>query len=300
MSFDLVDLRLFVNVADTLGLARGAARSHLSVPAASVRIKHLEEGLGVRLLERGRQGVTLTPAGQAMAHHARQVLQQLEHLRGDLRDHAHGVKGHVRVFASTTAITEYLPAVLRRYLAAHPTVSVDLRERPSTDIAREVAQGKADIGIVSGQVHTQGLEVLPYRSDRLVVAVAPGHAFARRRQIDFADTLAHDQVGLHEASAIHVFLLERARELNGSLRLRIQVGNFDAAGRMIEAGVGIGIIPQSAGLRLRRHLRIRIVSLRDAWAWRPQQICVRSVQALPPFARDLLGMLRADVATHPG
>src|SRR5690606_25782556 len=136
LHFDLVDMRLFVHVADCNSLTRGAERSHLSLPAASVRIKSLEEAIGTRLLYRGPQGVTLTPPGQAYAHHARTVLHQIETLRGDLQEYTQGVKGHLRVFATTTAMAEFLPAVLRDYLATHPDVNIDLRERTSGDVVR--------------------------------------------------------------------------------------------------------------------------------------------------------------------
>lgn len=294
MHLDLTDLRLFVAIAEANSMTGGAGRCHLSVPAASVRIKNLEEGIGTPLLYRSSQGVTLTPPGQAFLHHARQVLNQLEHLRGDLQEYAQGVKGHLRVFASTTAITEFLPEVLRRYLAAHPDVSIDLRERLSTDIVRALSEGQTDIGIVSGNVRTEGLEVLPYREDRLVLAVPATHVLARRKNVPFADTLDFEQVGLHEASAIHSFLHQIAHEQHRTLKLRIQVGNFEAACRMVEAGVGVGVLPASAAARYRQQMDIRLVELEDAWAVRRLHICMRSLELLPSFARELVEVLRAD------
>ena len=297
MHFDLVDLRLFVNIADCDSLTRGSERSALSLPAASVRIKNLEESMGGKLLYRNRHGVTLTQPGQAFAHHARLVLGQLEHLRGDLQEYLQGVKGHLRVFANTTAITEFLPAVLRTFLLTHPDVNVDLRERLSGDIVRAVSEGKTDIGIVSGNVRTEGLEVVPYRSDKLVLVVPLGHELDGQRSVLFADTLNCDHIGLHEASAIHSFLNRIASEMNRSIKLRIQVGNFDAACRMVEAKVGIAILPASAAQRYRQTMDIHIVELKDEWALRQLHICMRSFDLLPAFARDLIGLLREDTAT---
>jgi DNA-binding transcriptional LysR family regulator len=299
LHFDLVDLRLFVNVADSDSLTRGAERSHLSLPAASVRIKNLEEGIGTKLLYRSSQGVTLTPPGQALAHHARQVLHQLEHLRGDLQEYAQGVKGHLRVFASTTAITEFLPDVLRRYLAAHPDVNIDLREKLSNDIVRAVIEGQTDIGIVSGDVRTEGLEVLPYRDDRLVLAVPAVHELAAIDAVPFERTLAYDHVGMQEASAIHAFLHTQAEQLKRTLKLRIQVGNFEALCRMVEAGIGVGMLPESAARRHRQTMDIRIVALADDWALRRLHVCMRSLDQLPAFARELVDLLRADATATP-
>jgi DNA-binding transcriptional LysR family regulator len=180
MHFDLVDLKLFIHIAEASSLTRGAERAHLSLPAASTRIKNLEEQVKVKLLSRTSQGVTLTAPGETLLLHARRVFQQLEKLTGDLQEYAEGVKGHVRVFANTTAMSEFLPAVLRTYLVNHPDVYVDMHERLSPDIVKAVQEGTIDIGIVAGNVRTEGLEVMPYRRDRLVLATALSHPLAQQ------------------------------------------------------------------------------------------------------------------------
>lgn len=294
MHFDLVDLRLMVRVAEANSLTKGAEASHISLPAASTRIKHLEESIGTKLFYRTSQGVTLTPPGQAFVHHARMVLGQLEHLRGDLQEYARGIKGHLRVYANTTALSEFLPPVLRTYLSSHPDVNIDLRERLSNDIIRAVTEGQTDIGIVAGSVRTENLETVPYRCDRLVLVVAGGHPLARAESIDFVDTLDFDHVGLHESSAIHAFLRQACDRLNRTLKLRIQVSGFEGACRMIEASVGIGILPESAARRHAQNMDLQIVPLSDAWSLRAMQICVRSFEALPQFARELVDLLVED------
>ncbi len=294
MHFDLFDLRLMANIAEADSMTKGAELSFISLPAASTRIKNLEEGIGAKLLNRTSQGVTLTPPGQAFVHHARMVLGQIEHLRGDLQEYASGIKGHVRVFANTTALGEYLPPVLRKYLLQHPDVNIDLRERLSNDIIRAVTEGQTDIGIVAGLVRTEGLQTIPYRHDRLVLVVPHGHALSKLTEVAFVDTLAYDHVGLQESSAIHAFLRQMCDQLHRPIKQRIQVGNFEAACRMIEAGVGIGILPESAAGRHAHTAAIAIVPLSDQWAFREMLICVRSLSALPGFARELVDLLVED------
>lgn len=294
MQFDLIDLQLFVNIAQANSLTRGAERSHISPPAASMRIKKLEDDIGTPLLYRSSQGMTLTPPGQAFLLHARTVLQQLEHLRSDLQEYAQGVKGHVRIFANTTAITEFVPAVLCRYLATHPDVNVDLRERLSPDIVRAVSDGTTDIGIVAGNVHTGGLEVLPYHTDRLVLAVGRDHPLSGQDTVDFTDIVDEHYIGLHENSAIQAFLDQAAGKLGKSLKMRIQVGNFEAVCRMIEANTGIGLLPESAARRYARAMDICTIRVSDDWALRQLQICIRSMRFLPSFAQELVDLLVED------
>ncbi len=294
MPFDLVDLRLMVRIAEADSLTKGAEAAHMSAPAASTRIKNIEESLGVKLLHRSSQGVTLTPPGQAFVHHARLVLGQLEHLRTDLQEYARGIRGHLRVHANTTALGEFLPPVLRAYLLDHPDVNVDLQERLSHDIVRAVSEGQTDIGIVAGLVRTENLQVLPYRRDRLVLVLPRGHKLAGASAVSFADTLDFDHIGLAESSAIRAFLQQICEGLGRPMQQRIQVSNFEAACRMVEAAVGVAILPGSAAHRHAQTMAISIVPLADPWAERAMQIVVRSLDTLPAYARELVDLLVED------
>ncbi|MFC7517842.1 LysR family transcriptional regulator [Herbaspirillum sp. GCM10030257] len=297
LHFDLIDMRLFVNIAETNSLTRGAERSHMSLPSASTRIKNFEDHLGTKLLHRANQGVTLTPPGQAFLHHSRLILQQIEHLRRDLQEYVEGLRGHVRIWANTTAMSEHLPQVLSAFLAKNPDVSIDLRERLSHDIVLAVSEGKADIGIVAGNVRTEGLEVIPYHKDHLVLAVPAGHPLADRTNVFMEDTIEFDHVGLSEASAIHTFLNQAVSAVHRTLKIRIQVGSFEAICRMAEAGVGIGVLPGSVAKRCSKTSNFVTVPLADPWAERQLQICVRSFSLLPAFGRDLIQMLVTDTGS---
>jgi len=294
LQYDLVDLRLFVNVAEARSLTRGAERTFLSVGAASLRIKNLEAALQARLLNRHSQGMHLTPAGEALLSHALSIFREIERLHGDLQNYSHGLKGQVRIFANTTAITEILPNALSRFLASRPDIDIDLEERLSPDIARAVAEGNVDIGILAGNVKTDGLEVIPYQKDRLVIAVPAGHPLENAGVIDFGDALPFNFISLHRDSAIHSFVEQVVASLGTSISVRIRVSSFEALCRMVEANVGIGMLPRSVGRRLAGSHAIALVELSDAWAARELKICVQDMRQLPSFASDLIEYLVAD------
>ena len=300
MHFDLADLRLFIHIAESPSLTQGARRAHLSPAAASTRIKTLEAQLGSRLLYRDSRGVELTPAGQRLLHHARLVLRQVDYLKSEFTDYGADAAGHIRIFANTTAVTEFLPEVLAGFLAERPGVTVDLQERVTRDIVRAVLDGSTDIGIVSGPVTAKGLQVLHFSTDRLVLAVPAGHPLAERGCIKFADTLAFQHIGLHEGSSLLTFLRERIDLDGGELSLRIKVSGFEAVCRMVEAGVGVGIIPESAARRHTRTMGLAIVELDEPWAVRERSMLVRELEALPGCARGLIDALRGRLGAGPG
>lgn len=289
--FDLVDLRLFVKVAEANSLTRGAERSSLSLAAVSLRIKHLEEALGTKLLYRETRGVSTTEAGRVFLDHARQVLEQIERLQSGMQPFSSGVRGHVRLFANTTAISELLPSVLAKFFDIHSAISVDLQERLSIEIVRAVHEGIADIGVISAYVWAEGLETLPYRKDRLVLAVPFGHPLAQVEHMQFTDALEYEFIGLDAHSATHSFLQHEVSQSGRRMQQRIQVGNFDAMCRMVEANVGIGVLPEMAARRHAKLTKIKIVQLLDDWAARELRICVRRLDDLPIFARELIDFI---------
>ena len=235
----------------------------------------------------------LTPPGEAFLHHARGVLRQTEQLRRDLQEYTGGLRGHVRVFANTTAVTDFLPEILPGFLSANPNVNVDLQEKPNPEIARGVLDGRADIGIVAGQVDSLGLQSHHFSTDRLVLVTPRSHRFASRRRIAFADTLDDDAVGMHQGSTLQTFLAQVTDKLGKPLKLRVQLSSFDAMCRMIGAGVGVGIVPESAARRNQHSMNLALIELMDDWSVRERYVLVREREALPAYAQSLVDAICA-------
>ncbi|HZH53922.1 MAG TPA: LysR family transcriptional regulator [Microvirga sp.] len=292
MQFDLTDLSLFRHVVEAGSITHGAERAHLALAAASTRIRNMEKSLGAPLLLRNRLGVVPTPAGRTLLQHARTLLAQAEKLREDLGTYTGGLAGQIRILSNTNALTEFLPEALSAFLAEHPQVSIDLEERLSDEIVGMVAEGVGDLGIVAGTVDTGRLETYPFRSDRFVLVTPKSHSLAARNSVAFAEVLDHDFVGLDRASALQRFLAGKAARIGRPLRLRVQLRSFDAVCRMVEAGVGVGIVPETTAQRAARTMEIGMVALEDQWAPRDLTLCIRSFKDLPPSARQLVEHLR--------
>lgn len=287
--YDLTDLRLFMAIADAGNLTQGAERAHLAPSSASHRIRQLEEALGVALFVRGPRGVSLTRAGEVLLRHARRVFAGIEQMHADLAPLAAGVRGHIRLWANTHATHTFLPDDLAQFLHARPQVSVTLEEHTSPDIVLAVAEGEVEIGVVAEGAGGARVEMFPYRRDRLVLITAPGHRLAGMARIRFADALTEPFVLLHAGSAIHTFTMNAAAALGHHLDVRIQVRSFGAVGRMVAAGVGVGMVPRSA---ISAADGLAVVELDEPWAQRDLQVCVRERAALSGFAAALVDALR--------
>ena len=305
MYYDLPDLRLVAAIAESGSLTRAAARIHLAPSSASHRLTQFEATLGTPLFIRHARGLKPTVAGESLLRHARQVFAQLEQMHADLAPYAKGLHSQVTVFANTNAINCFLPEDLGDFLREHPRIRVSLEEHPSPAIIQSVASGQVEIGVVAAEGKLSGLETQAYRRDRLVVIVPAEHPLADRKALDFSEVLDQPFVCLHAGSAIHTFMMNTAAQLGGNLDVarlaftsnrggnldvRIQVRSFNAVCRMVAAGVGIGMVPNSSIVAVDS---LKTLKINDPWAPRDLQLCVRSRAALSSAAVALFDHLAA-------
>jgi DNA-binding transcriptional LysR family regulator len=289
---DFVTLRLFCAVARNGSITKGAEACHLALSAASRRLADFEDATGTRLLERGAQGVTLTPAGHVALQHAIRLFQGFEQLSGELGDYSRGVKGHIRLWANMSALTEFLPSALATFLGANPAIRIEVEEQLSGDIVRALVDGIADIGVFAAGTPAHGLDPQPFQTDQLVVLCPRGHPLARLRAVRFERCLAHEFVGLNRGSSLLELVSRAAQDVGGTLRLRVQVRSFDAMCHMIAAGLGIGVVPLAACRSQIRDLGLRVLRLDEPWATRVLSVAAKPSGPLSAAAAHLFEHLR--------
>jgi DNA-binding transcriptional LysR family regulator len=297
MRFDLIDLRLFAEIVEAGSISGGAEASHMALASASARVGGMEAALGVPLLERGRRGVVPTAAGRTLLHHARTVTAQVERMRGELRAYASGLKSEIKMLSNTAALVELLPAALRVFLAAHSDVDIDIEERTSADIVLAVAEGRAEFGVVAGSADLGRLETRALAVDRLTVIVAKKHPLARYEEIGFGDLLDQPFVGL-SAGALHEHLAQNAARLGRRINYRVRLQSFGAVARLVEAGIGVGVMPLAAVERFRTP-DLAAIRLTDDWANRRLLVCAKDFTALSAHAQLFVEELeRQALASH--
>ena len=283
MRFDLVDLRLFVAAADSGSITGGAEAVHLALASASARIAGMEAALGVPLFRRGRRGIAPTAAGQALYAHAKAIGAQVDAMHGDLRAFSGGLRGDLRFLSNTAALVDLLPRTLRAFLLAHPGVDVQVDERVSADIVAAVREGRAPFGVVASTADMAGLDARPLAADRLAGLAAAGHPLAPRGAARFAEMLDHPFVGLG-AGALHDHLAREAARLGRRVGYRVRLNGFDAVARLVEAGVGVAVLPLAT---VERHRAPGLAEIRllDGWADRHLVVVARDLDRLAPQAR---------------
>ena len=297
---DLTSLQLFVAVCELGSIARAAQREFIAASAVSKRLSELEAAVETPLLQRHSRGVRLTPAGESLLHHARTVLFGLERMQGELAEYTEGVRGHVRVHANISAIVQFLPEDLGAFARQHSQIKIDLQEHLSPDVLQAVQEGTTDLGICNlGPQGSGSLQSRPYRSDRLVLVMPAGHALSARDAIKFEEALDWDIVGLHAGSSISLAMRVAAAQAGRTLRQRIQVTGLDAMCRMIDNGLGVGLLPDRAFALMQGLGRLAAVRLDEPWAERELRLVARDFDALPVTARLLVEHLAPKISPSP-
>lgn len=307
MHFSISDLGLFVRIAELGNLTKGAEKSSLSPAAASARLKSLESQFNCSLFLREHRGVKLTPAGETLLRHAQTILGQVDQLRNEFALQAANAPtpaqhelGSIRIFANTTAVTELLPELLADYLAERPGVTVDLKEKYTDAVVSGVENGEADIGIVAGPVEAGGLQSWCFARDRLVLAIPKNHPIANHHcVVSFEESLQFGHVCMDEGHTLNTFIRSKADKLKVDIPVRMHTRTYETMCRMIAAGVGIGVVPESTVMRYKNGLELDILALSDPWTIRERKVLVRSLEALPSYSRAFVTMLLRYEAKKP-
>jgi DNA-binding transcriptional LysR family regulator len=293
---DLTTLRLFVAVCDAGNIARAGEKSAIVGSAISKRLAQLEATVGTPLLVRKRHGVAPTAAGQSLLEHARGMLAGAARIERDMQAFSAGLRGQVRILASASAMAESLADDVADFLKApaHANIQVDMEERISPEVVRGIRDGTASLGICWDAADIGSLQQRRYRSDHLCMVVPAGHPLAGHASLRFEQTLDYDHVSLPISSAVQVMVQRAAARLGRTVNYRVIVSNFEAALRVVRAGLAISLVPREVAQVHAHAWNLKLVPVAEPWAQRRFIICFRDAQALSPAAQ-----LLADHLTQP-
>lgn len=294
MRYELTDLKLFVAIADARSLSGGADAVHLTASSASYRLKNLELAMGVPLFKREARGMELTIEGELVLRHVRGLLAGVARMHGEISSFAVGLKGNVKLLVNSSSLNSFIVPSLARFLIANPSVNIQLEERSSPTIESAIAGGEAEIGIFAGRAESVGVEAVRYAVDELVIAAPLDHPITEHSGVRFPAALDLDFVCMSRNSSNYIFLRDMAKLAGKMLRIRIHVHTYEAALFMVEAGVGVSLVPRSVAAAALRTRRIAAVALNEPWALRELTLVTSASAPVSPFVEQVARYLLED------
>jgi DNA-binding transcriptional LysR family regulator len=243
---ELRHLRYFVAVAEMENVSRAALKLHVSQPALSRQIRDLEDEIGFSLLERTAKSVRLTEAGRAFLDDARALLQHADEAVKKARAVASAEPTELQVGYSPTPFAEILPKTLRAFQQAMPNVHVRLHDWSNNAIRDGLRDGRLQLGLIVPPVKASSMRDLRYEElfhQRVCVAVAPQHPFARRRAIPLTEVAAEPLIGLTREDYPNYYDLLSITFSRVKQKPRVIEEHDGMSGVMsaVEAGTGVAI-----------------------------------------------------------
>lgn len=280
MALEIDDLRSFLILSEQLHFRRAAEMLHISQPALSKQIRRLEDRLGGQLLVRRSRGLHLTPAGEVLLQHARQVIEDSESAERITRLALKGEAGTLRVGFGVAVLARGLPNVMMRFRKRFPNVDLSVRNMSTSDQIEELRERKIDVGFVRLPIRTGEIEAIPIVKERLMIVLSEQSTYDTRKGLaglsnaPFILPCRADSASFYD----HVFRTCRAAGFMPTVVQETDV--FFTALNLVRAGLGISIAPSAVQLMRVPQIRFAETKIPEGeWnigiAWNRQ--CPRSV-----------------------
>ena len=290
-------LKIFCDIVSKRSFSRAATDNGISQSGASQAVSHLEEHLGVKLLDRSKRPFVLTPEGDAYYHGCHKLLKEYYALEEEVRSLHEEVDGRVNVASIFSVGLSYMNEFVQLFKERNPFAAVHLEYQHPSRVYELVKNDQADVGLVSYPRQTRQFHVIPWREERMVVVCAPVHRFAEQGSVALADLSGESIVGFND----HLQIRRETDKVLSTRGIHVDVAmefdNIETLKRAIEVNAGIGVLPEPTIVREIELGTLVAVRMEDIELVRPVGIIHRHGSTLGPVARRFIEMLRSHEAS---
>ncbi|ABB06530.1 LysR family transcriptional regulator [Burkholderia lata] len=286
---DLLTLKLFLSAVEEQQIGLAAIRENVAASTATKRIQDLEDIAGIKLLERSPKGVLPSPAGEVLVRYLRRIFANLDDMRSEIAAFTDGMRGELTIASARSIIVPFLAREIGEFQRAYPLVNIVVRELDNAGIVQAAARGEADVGVFAAAhaLDLGGVDVTPYREDRLIAVVPQGHPLATRTSVTTEDLLSENLIVV---GAMVGAIRAAARRLGVDFQPRYDVRSTGVAVSLVQAGLGVTVQPECM-VSHELFSRVAVLELAEPWAVRRVQVATARGRELNPIARALIEQL---------
>jgi DNA-binding transcriptional LysR family regulator len=292
---ELAQLEAFIQVAHHRSFSRAAEALFLTQPSVTARIQSLEREIGERLFERTGRSVTLTDAGHAFMPHAQRALTAVQEGTDAIEAVRHGDVGSIRIGASSSIATYVLPGILRHFRETRPRVHVHLTTGNTEEIIEKLLAGEVHVVVTRLAQHPE-IESLHLYNDDLALVVAPSHPFAQKGKVSIAEAGREPFLFFERTSSYHSLIYSMFLRVGVVPESVMELDSMETTKHMVEAGLGIAILPVISISREVGTGTLRQVEIRDMEQPAQREVGVHILRnrAINPPIRDFLKLLTSE------
>jgi DNA-binding transcriptional LysR family regulator len=284
-------LKIFCDIVDLGSFSRAAKANSVSQSNASQVVHHLEERLGVQLIDRSKRPFVLTPEGKRFLEGSRVIVQRYDDLEREVRSLQEAGAARLTVASIYSVGLAHMSGCLREFLAAHPNANVRLEYLHPHRVYESVDSGQADIGLVSYPEESASLATIPWRTEPMVLVCYPQHPLTKRRSVKLeslrGEPIVAFQVGLKIREEIDLALRKVP------VRIALEFDNIETIKRAIEIGAGISLLPEPTIAREIEAGTLVQIPLEGQLLVRPLGIIHRRDRNLSETAQQFIQLLQS-------
>ena len=284
----LESLKMFVDVVETGSFSRAAQLNHVTQSAVSQQIRALESRYEQRLLSRSARQVTPTPAGDRLFRGCKEILARFSEVEQEITEQAAEVSGTCAVSSIYSVGLHELHTIQRELLRSHPKVNFRLNYRRSDQVYDDVILGAADLGLVAYPQLRAGVDIVPFREDKLTVILPPGHPLASKAKVTMAALAACPFIGFDREAPSRKGIDKLFRDKGIELQTTMEMDNVETIKRAVELGLGVAILPSPTVQQEATSGMLITKALAEGVFTRPIGILVRKGKYLSRAAQAVL------------
>jgi len=284
-------LKVYCDLIDTRSFSKAATRNFISQSAVSQQIRSLEERFNRRLLERSRGGTVVpTSAGLTFYQGCREIIERFGALTEEMKGLGNIVSGQVRVATIYSVGLHELAPALKRFIKTYPQVNVHIEYSRPNKVYEDVLNHTTDLGIVAYPTPRPQIEVIPFRTDRLVLVCSPEHEFAGRKRIDVRALAGQRVIGFERDIPTRKAIDKILRDHETTVEYIMEFDNIETIKRSVEAGLGVTIVPRATVESEIRAGTLRVVNFTERYN-RPIAIIHRKGKIFSAATKKFIEML---------
>jgi DNA-binding transcriptional LysR family regulator len=294
----LESLKMFCDVVETGSFSRAAQLNHVTQSAVSQQIRTLENRYEQKLLSRSARQVTPTPAGERLFRGCKEILARFSEVETEIREQSTEVQGATNVSTIYSVGLHELQNIQRALLKAHPKVNMRLNYRRSDQVYDDVVLGAADIGLVAYPQPRAGVDILPFRDDKLALVCAPTHPLAQKAKVSMAAVATTPYIAFDREAPTRKAVDKMFREKGLELQPSMEMDNVETIKRAVELGLGVAVLPVATVQHEIQQGTLVAKPFAEGTYTRPIGILLRKGKYLSRSAQAVLDSFKAAEAEH--